>query len=185
MRIIAGQRKGLTLSRFEAEFIRPTKDIVKEFIFNCLANITDISACRVCDLFAGTGSLGIEALSRGAYAAVFVENDLRAIEIIRRNLKKAKFDSTDVIQTDALNFLENTTQKQFDLMFADPPYPAALGNFIIDNVSANDYLAAHGILVLETSPDESFKPVNSWPSLKLVKQKKWGESCVTIFQKTV
>ncbi len=185
MRIIAGQRKGLTLSTFEAEFIRPTKDIVKEFIFNCLANITDMAACRVCDLFAGTGSLGIEALSRGAYAAVFVENDAQAIEIIRRNLKRAKFDSADVVQADALSYLESAEQKPFDLIIADPPYRAALGNSIIDNVSANGYLAARGVLVLETSPDESLKPLNSWPDLKLYKQKKWGTSCVTILQNAV
>ena len=72
MRIIAGQRRGLLLSQFDAEFIRPTKDIVKEFIYNCLANLKDISTCSVCDLFAGTGGLGLEAISRGSSEVTFV-----------------------------------------------------------------------------------------------------------------
>jgi 16S rRNA (guanine966-N2)-methyltransferase len=185
MRIIAGQRRGLVLHTFDDTGIRPTKDIVKEFIFNCLANITDMSASTVCDLFAGTGNLGIEALSRGARETTFIENDSRAAAIILRNLKKAELEKAYVIQKDAVRFLETPSQKTFDIIFADPPYAAALGNFIIDNVTANGYLSPHGVLVLETSPDEILKAPDSWPGLKLHKQKKWGESRVTIFQKIV
>jgi 16S rRNA (guanine966-N2)-methyltransferase len=185
MRIIAGQRRGLILSTFDDAGIRPTKDIVKEFIFNCLANITDMSASTVCDLFAGTGNLGIEALSRGACRATFIENDPRAAALILRNLKKAKLEKAYVIQADAVRFLETPSQEKFDIVFADPPYSTALGNFIIDNVMANGYLSPHGVLVVETSPDEILKPPDAWPGLKFYKQKKWGTSRVTILQNIV
>lgn len=183
MRIIAGQRRGLTLNSFDDDRIRPTKDMVKESIFNSLANLLDITTCSVCDLFAGTGSLGIEALSRGAEAATFVENDGSAIQLICDNLTKARLsDHAQVIQTDAVAWLQQRAEKSFDLILADPPYAMRLGNFIIENSVANGYLKGAGILVIESAPDETMVVPEHVRNLILYKEKKWGESFIRIFR---
>lgn len=183
MRIIAGQRRGLVLNSFDDDRIRPTKDMVKESIFNSVANLLDITTCSVCDIFAGTGSLGIEALSRGAAAATFVENDNSAVQLIRNNLLKARLvDHAQVIQTDATVWLKQHAEKPFDLILADPPYTMRLGNFIIENSVANGYLKAEGILVIESAPDEPMVIPDSMNNLVLYKEKKWGESFIRIFR---
>lgn len=183
MRIIAGQRRGLVLNSFDDDRIRPTKDMVKESIFNSLSNLLDMTTCSVCDLFAGTGSLGIEALSRGAANATFVENDSAAVQLIQNNLHKARLaDHAQVIQTDAVVWLKQRAEKPFDLILADPPYAMRLGNFIIENSVANGYLNAAGILVIESAPDEKMTPSELLKDLVLYKEKKWGESFIRIFR---
>ena len=184
MRIIAGQRRGLILSNFDADFVRPTKDIVKEFIYNCLANVKDISQCSVCDLFAGTGSLGIEAMSRGSSNVTFVEVDPHAVSIIHKNIEKTKLKTGAlVVQTEALGFLKQN--QNFDIIIADPPYDQRLGNTVIETIVSFNCLNAEGILVIETAPDETYRPFDTFKDLSLYKQKKWGESFVTILQKNV
>lgn len=184
MRIIAGQRRGLLLSQFDAEFIRPTKDIVKEFIYNCLANLKDISKCSVCDLFAGTGGLGLEAISRGSSKVTFVEIDLRAVQIIRKNILKLNLDShTSVVQGDALHYLEGT--EKFDIIMADPPYDQRIGYALIEKILKFGCLNPGGVLVIETSPNETFRSLDNYPGMSFYKQKKWGESFVTILRLNV
>ena len=170
----------MLLMDFDHELIRPTKDIVKEFIFNCLANIIDISACRVCDLFAGTGGLGIEALSRGATDALFVENDPKAARLIRENLQKSKLsDQSILVQENALKWLEQPCPEAFEVIIADPPYALRCGNFIVEKVGTNGYLSPHGFLVLETDPNEEvMEPGNFY----LHKKKKWGHTMIRIFR---
>lgn len=184
MRIIAGQRRGLVLSQFDAEFIRPTKDIVKEFIYNCLANLKDISECSVCDLFAGTGGLGIEAISRGSSKVTFVEIDPRAVQIIRKNILKLKLDSeASVVQDDALHYLEGSDK--FDIIFADPPYDQRIGDTLLEKILKFDRLNPDGVVVIESSPDETFRPFEKYAGIACYKQKKWGESFVTILRLNV
>ena len=185
MRIIAGQRRGLVLSQFDAEFIRPTKDIVKEFIYNCLANLKDISACAVCDLYAGTGSLGIEALSRGCVSATFVETDARAAKLIKKNIDLTGLKtSAVVIQEDAIRFLKDS-KEIFDIILADPPYDLRNGNEIIRSVLNFRRLNPGGALILESSPKDKINAFEEYPELALYKQKKWGETLVTILTKNV
>jgi len=180
MRIIAGIRKGMSLKTVEHAALRPTKDIVKEFIFNCLANLTDISACRVCDLFAGTGGLGIEALSRGAVEATFVENDPVAGRLIRENLDKSRLsDQAVFIHEDALRWLDKPCARAFDIIMADPPYALRCGNFIVEKVRANGYLTPRGVLVLETDPAEDVAIPDDW---SLIKKRKWGNTLVRIIK---
>lgn len=184
MRIIAGQRRGLILSDLNVEFVRPTKDIVKEFIYNCLANLKDISQCSVCDLFSGTGSLGIEALSRGSSEVTFVELAPRAIKIINKNIEITNLGNTvSVVQADALSFLEKG--KKFDIILADPPYEQRVGNVLIERILKFDCMNPHGVLVIETAPDEPFVPFETFKDFSLYKQRKWGESLVTILLKNV
>lgn len=180
MRIIAGLRKGLVLHSFDLDFIRPTKDIVKEFIFNVLANVVDISTTHVCDLFAGTGAIGLEALSRGARSAVFVDHHAKAVELIRRNVHKAGFDAvSEIIQTDVDEYLSRPGPV-FDLIFADAPYAFQVGHFLVEKVGGGGYLRPKGFLIIECSPKHDLaNPGDAW---RLHRSKRWGESQVHVLQ---
>jgi 16S rRNA (guanine(966)-N(2))-methyltransferase RsmD len=122
VRVVAGAFKGRRLHAPSGRRTRPTGDKVREALFSILG---DVSGLRVLDLFAGSGALGIEALSRGAAAVVFVDSDARAAAAIRRNLD-AVGASADVRRRDALRFLAGGAGGRYDLVFADPPYDAAV-----------------------------------------------------------
>jgi len=121
MRVVAGAFKGRRLQAPRGSRTRPTADRVREALFSLLG---ELSGARVLDLYAGSGALGIEALSRGAAAATFVERDPRAVAALRRNLA-AVGSEAEVRRQDALRFL-GTAQGPFDLVFLDPPYDAAV-----------------------------------------------------------
>ncbi len=181
MRIIAGQKRGLTLLSFDVESIRPTKDMVKEFMFNCLANCVDISESSVLDLFAGTGSLGIEALSRGAKEAVFIDEDSRSIDLISKNVARSGFTNVKIVQASVQDWL-NTCKWSYNVVFVDPPYGETWGQNMVKLFHEKKYLADGGCLVLETGKED--KPdLEGLTSLELYKQKRWGETLVTICQK--
>ncbi|MEC8767762.1 MAG: 16S rRNA (guanine(966)-N(2))-methyltransferase RsmD, partial [Actinomycetota bacterium] len=121
MRVIAGVEKGRKLVAPSGDHIRPTKDRVKEAIFNSLHSYGLVNDKSFLDLFSGTGSLGIEALSRGANSVVFVDNNQEAIDCITLNVKKLNYGSVSkILKTDALNFLKK--EEYFDIALIDPPY---------------------------------------------------------------
>ena len=121
MRVVAGEFRGRRLQAPRGRSTRPTADRVREALFSMLG---DVSGARVLDLYAGSGALGIEALSRGAASAVFVERDAAAVAAIRRNLEAVGAGAADVRRQDVLRFLAAATGR-FDLVFADPPYDSA------------------------------------------------------------
>ena len=121
MRVVAGAFKGHRLHAPRGTRTRPTADRVREALFSLLG---DVAGLRVLDLYAGSGALGIEALSRGAASAVFVERDQRAVAAIRRNLEVVDAEA-EVRRQDALRFLVST-QGRFDIVFVDPPYDSAV-----------------------------------------------------------
>jgi 16S rRNA (guanine966-N2)-methyltransferase len=121
MRVVAGEFRGRRLQAPRGRSTRPTADRVREALFSMLG---DVSGARVLDLYAGSGALGIEALSRGAASAVFVERDAAAVAAIRRNLETVGAGAADVRRQDVLRFLAAATDR-FDLVFADPPYDSA------------------------------------------------------------
>ncbi|MCL2013948.1 MAG: 16S rRNA (guanine(966)-N(2))-methyltransferase RsmD [Oscillospiraceae bacterium] len=122
MRVISGKFKGLKLFTLGGENTRPTSNRVKEGIFNALQASFDLNGKRVLDLFAGSGQMGIEALSRGASECVFVDSNPKAVQILRKNLAKPQLeDFADVITSDVFRYLKNT-DKVFDLIFIDAPY---------------------------------------------------------------
>ena len=124
MRVITGSARGRRLKELEGQETRPTTDRVKESIFNIIQ--FDVEGSRVLDLFAGTGQLGIEALSRGAAAAVFVEQRRDAAALVRENLKITGLtDRARVVNGEALSYLASAGEK-FDIIFLDPPYAAKL-----------------------------------------------------------
>ena len=144
MRVITGTARGRKLNTPENYDIRPTTDNVKEALFNILQ--FDIEGRRVLDLFAGTGQLGIEALSRGASEVVFVDQSRESVRIVKENLKTCGM-SAPVFQTNALDFLGSCGK--FDLIFVDPPYDAGLYEPVLNTINSVDNLSDGGIIVCE------------------------------------
>ena len=176
MRVIAGTRKGHTLVAPRGTDTRPTSDRVRENIFNLVGPLDD---AKVLDVFAGSGALGIEALSRGAASAVFVDSDRDAIRAIERNLEKLRLTGARVIRGDALFTLaqEATVGAKYDLVLVDPPYG------MLDDIQPRlarhlpPLLAADGLLVLET--DARTEPELPLP---VRTSRKYGQTRVTLFE---
>ena len=145
MRVITGSARGRKLKTPENYDIRPTTDNVKESVFNIIQ--FDIEGRRVLDLFAGTGQLGIECLSRGASSAVFVDQSREAVKIVKDNLKTCGLSGT-VVQSDALSFLR--TCGKFDIIFIDPPYDSDLYESVLNTVNSIDILSDGGIIICES-----------------------------------
>ena len=147
MRVITGSARGRRLKELEGMETRPTTDRVKEGLFNILQ--FDIEGRRVLDLFAGTGQLGIECLSRGAASAVFVDRRPDAVKLIRENLKITDLQArARVVAGDSMEYLKSLREK-FDLIFLDPPYEAGLLEPALAHIARFDILAPHGIIVAE------------------------------------
>ena len=177
MRVITGTAKGRRLITLEGEDIRPTAAKVKGAIFNSIQ--FDIEGRKVLDLFAGSGQLGIEALSRGAESAVFVDSDKNAVKIIKENLAKTKLDSlASVAQTDSIAFL-TMTDKIFDVAFLDPPYGKGLLQKALSKIG--EHIAEGGIVICEHPFGEELEEETGG----LVKQKeyKYSKVAVTIYRK--
>ena len=145
MRVITGTARGRRLKTPEGMDIRPTTDNVKESIFNIIQ--FDIEGRRVLDLFAGTGQLGIECLSRGAREVVFIDQSRDAVKIVKDNLKTCGF-TAPVLQQDAVAYLHGGGK--FDLIFIDPPYDAGLYDKVLETVNSVDNLTDGGIIVCES-----------------------------------
>ena len=147
MRVITGSARGCRLKELEGMETRPTTDRVKEGLFNIIQ--FDIEGRKVLDLFAGTGQLGIECLSRGAASAVFVDRRTDAVKLIRENLKATQLsDKARVVSGDSMEFLKSL-RESFDLIFLDPPYEAGLLEPAIAHIAKFDILSPHGIIVAE------------------------------------
>lgn len=167
MRIISGTHKGRTLVCPEGTTTRPTSDRVKESIFNLLIHSMGISftGLHVLDMFAGSGALGIEALSRGAKHATFVEADSSAIQALRKNAKP--FPAKWIIQDDATTFILPTPQ-QFGLIFLDPPYNQGLLEPCLTHLVVKNYVAPKALFVLEMG----HKDAPTLPSFCVIRKEK-------------
>jgi 16S rRNA (guanine966-N2)-methyltransferase len=173
MRVIAGSAGGLRLA-VPKRGVRPTMDRVKAAIFSSLGNT--VVGARALDLFAGSGALGIEALSRGASSVVFVEADRQSSAIIEGNLAKTKLKGR-IVQRDVFDFLQHTSVAEiFDIVFADPPYEKTEeGERFTEKLLTNEGLPrlmdAHGIFILEKRPGEALPETKQW---RLLRQKTYG-----------
>ena len=161
MRVITGSARGRKLKTPQGYDVRPTTDNVKESMFNIIQN--DVEGRRVLDLFAGTGQLGIEALSRGAAEAVFIDSDADSIKIVKDNLALCGFKA-EVIRTDALSYLERCGK--FDLIFIDPPYDSSLYEAVLERVNSIDLLSSGGIIVAEARRERALPEMRP-PYVKL------------------
>lgn len=179
MRVITGKARGRRLATPENNDIRPTTDNVKESIFNIIQ--FDIEGRRVLDLFAGTGQLGIECLSRGAASAVFVDRRADAVKLIRENLKVTELtDHARVVSGDSLEYLKQL-REQFDLIFLDPPYEAGLLEPAILRIAEIDILAPHGIIVAEHPAGKSLPALA--PPYRLHKTYRYGKIAMTLYRR--
>lgn len=153
MRIIAGEWRGRTIEAPPGQATRPTADRVRETLFSMLASrLGSFEDLRIADLFAGSGALGLEALSRGASSATFVESDAKAAAVIRRNADTLR--ASDRVQILPGSSLALPQSKPFDLIFADPPYAAGSGSALVRAVDDAAWLAGGGWLSVETARGE-------------------------------
>lgn len=170
MRVVAGLAGGRRLQAPPGRSIRPTSERVREALFASLGSLGVVEGARVLDLFAGSGALGIEALSRGAASATFVDSDARAVAAIRANLVAVKLEGT-VVRSDALDFLARTSDR-FDLVLADPPYAFTDWLELLN-------LVPEGLAVLESGRALELPP--EWDA---VRSRRYGDSVVTLARRS-
>jgi 16S rRNA (guanine(966)-N(2))-methyltransferase RsmD len=156
--------------------VRPTTDMVKEAIFSIVQ--FDVPGRRVLDLFAGTGQLGIEALSRGARECVFVDNNTQSLNLVRKNLELCQF-TAPVVRADALDYLKHCGK--FDLVLLDPPYHEGLYNNVINSLFTFDILNDGGIILVESMRGESMPEAVS-PYIK-GKTYNYGKISLTVYSR--
>ena len=157
---------------FQSSHLRPTSDRVRESLFNILQTYQAPADMRVLDLFAGTGALGIEALSRGARSATFVENGRIALGLLRQNLRLCRVEA-QVIARDARKLGKGTPH---DLIFLDPPYGKGLGEVALSAVIEQGWLAPNALVVWEEGGD-----VQAPEGLRLCDERRYGDSVIRIF----
>lgn len=173
MHIISGKYRGKKLKGFEVDGTRPTMDRVKESLFGMIQSYVGDS--RVLDLFAGSGALGLEAISNGAREAYLVDNNIEAIKVIRDNIKNMD-DDIKVIKSDYKKFLKETDEK-FDIIFLDPPYRKGLMGKALRVIEERDLLKEGGLVVCEYEYDD-FET-----NLDLFKEKSYGFKKIKIFKR--
>lgn len=179
MRVITGSARGRRLGELKGMETRPTTDKVKESIFNCIQ--FDVEGARVLDLFAGTGQLGIEALSRGAESALFVDKRADAVKLVRENLELCRLaERAQVICGDSIAQLASLRTK-FDIVFLDPPYDSTLLEQAIEKLVSFDILAPDGIIVAESALDKPLaEPAAPY---RLGREYRYGKIKVTLIRR--
>ena len=178
MRIITGKARGIKLVTLEGEATRPTTEMTKEAVFSSIQ--FDIEGRRVLDIFAGSGQMGLEALSRGAESCTFTDNNPDAIKIITQNYQKSKLEGGTVLLADWKAFIKKGGNgKKYNLVFVDPPYAAALCGDVLRRLIEGELLDEKAIVVLESGSDEYI----SADGFQIKKHAKYGKSFITILEK--
>jgi 16S rRNA (guanine966-N2)-methyltransferase len=174
-RIVAGTAGGRRLE-VPPKGTRPTSERVREAMFSALEAAVDLGGARVLDLYAGSGALGLEALSRGAASATFVETDRKALEVLRRNAATLGLPGVTVLPGSVESVLAGPAGAPFDVILADPPYrlPDADLAVVLDRLAAGGWLAEHGVLVLEraTRDGEPTLPTG----LAMIRTRRYGDT---------
>ena len=179
MRVITGKARGVVLKTPEGELTRPTTDRVKEALFSIIQ--FDLPGATVLDLFGGTGQLGMEAISRGAQSAVFVDSREDACKLIRENLRRTKFEKEGkVIRADYMDYLKRCKEK-FSVILLDPPYSEVFLENSLKMITEIDILKSSGIIVAE-------RPVGKdlpwdFPGYQRSKDYKYGKILLTLYRK--
>jgi 16S rRNA (guanine966-N2)-methyltransferase len=181
MRVIAGKAKGRKLRSVPGDVARPVTDRVKESLFNILGD--EVVDALFLDLFAGTGSVGIEALSRGAQRAVFVERNRRAIETIKENLKTTELAAqAELIRDDVFRFLSRKPADRFDLIYIAPPQYKGLWAETLLALDGKGFLTEGGLAIAQIFPKE-YKELEL-NNLHLVDQRKYGSTMLCFYRNT-
>jgi 16S rRNA (guanine966-N2)-methyltransferase len=175
VRIVAGLAKGRRLAA-PAGSTRPTSDRAREALFSSLGHLLDLEGVRALDLFAGTGAVGLEALSRGAAEAVFVESDRRAVDVLRRNIETVGLPGATVVGRPVRKVLNEPPRQPFEFVFADPPYDideAELAD-VLAGLGESGWLAGDAVVVVERAARSGPPP---WPAAWItpVREKRYGD----------
>ena len=179
MRVITGKARGVQLKTPEGMLTRPTTDRVKEALFSIIN--FDIPGARVLDLFGGTGQLGIEALSRGAKSAVFVDEREEACRLIRENLKRTKLESDGkVVRSDYMSYLKRC-REPFEIILLDPPYAEVFLENALKTITEIDILQSGGIIVAERPLGKELPW--DFPGYTRSKDYKYGKTLLTLYRK--
>lgn len=180
MRVISGKYKGKKIEGYDILGTRPTQDRVKESLFAMIQN--DLIDSIVLDLFAGSGNLGIEALSNGAKEAYFVDNNPKCIQTLNKNLQSIDKKNIKILNLDYKKAVEyfNESHITFDIIFLDPPYQLDCLDFILDKIIEYNLLNDEGIIICEYELD-CFK--ENYIGLELKKEKKYGYKNIRIYRK--
>ena len=179
MRVITGSARGRRLKELEGMETRPTTGKVKESLFSILQ--FDIEGRRVLDLFAGTGQLGIEALSRGARECVFIDQRKDAVNLIRENVKLCDLtDNAVVRQGDSMAYLKSG--EKFDIIFLDPPYGSKLLGEALEQITKFDICREHGIIVAESAVETELPSVA--PPYSLYREYRYGKIKLSVYHRS-
>ena len=179
MRVVAGSKRGLKLNTIEGDSTRPTKDMVKEALFSIIFD--RISDSIVLDLFSGSGSIGIEALSRGAKECYFCDINPKCVDIIKDNLTRAKLlEQAFVYKLDYFDMLDKVRNVSFDIIYVDPPYNKGFGIKAIERIPSYDLLKKNGVLVYETDTGEDAP--DTIGKYQKVKIKKYGRNYLSFYE---
>lgn len=183
MRVISGTARGKKLNSLEGMNTRPTLDQVKEALFNIIQ--FDIADKNVLDLFAGSGALGIEAISRGAKSATFCDNSIDAIKVIQTNLQNTRsIDKATILHKDyslALKYLAKN-KMQFDIIFLDPPYKTDFADKAIEEILKLNLLSKEGYIILETDDTKKEEKINK-EGIEIFDKRKYGRAILIFIRK--
>ncbi|MEO1397589.1 MAG: 16S rRNA (guanine(966)-N(2))-methyltransferase RsmD [Pseudomonadota bacterium] len=182
MRIVGGEYRGRRLAQPSNQLIRPTTDRNREALFNILGHKSDVTlqGARVLDLFAGTGALGLEAMSRGARFALFVEEGTQGRSLIRRNIETLGLNGrTKLFRRDATKLGSVGSMAPFDLVFADPPYGKGLGSRAAQALIRGGWLAPSAILILEETTADLPGELEGF---SILDRRSMGETAIGIYQ---
>lgn len=181
MRIISGLYKGRIIKVPDSKLVRPTTDKVKGVIFNYLSNHINFDDINVCDIYAGSGSLGLEALSRGATEIHFVEKNYTIYKVLWQNVQSIGAENKcKIFKMDATRFTKISGHAKYDLILADPPFFKDDIHAVVNNILANDYLSDQGLLIIERSIQTEEKDIQNF---QVEPFKRTGDSLLYRFEK--
>ncbi len=183
MRVVAGDRKGMPLKAIAGNTTRPTTDKVKESIFNMIGPF--FNGGIAVDLFAGSGGLGIEALSRGVAHALFIEKDSRAFQTLQENIKKCRYeDVSELFRTDAMRGVKALLKRDIviDYLFVDPPYHKKEYYDLFETLIKGDKLSEDAIIMCEHSTEVELP--NRYGAYTCVRQETYGSTIISIYRHT-
>lgn len=182
MRIISGKARGTKLYTLEGENTRPTLDRVKESIFSIIQN--EIEGAKVLDLFAGSGAIGLEFLSRGAEKAVLCDNSKEAINIIKKNIEKTHMEQfAQVINGDFESCLEKIKNEKFDIIYLDPPYATNCIYKAIQKIIELDIAKNGALIIVETDDEQRIENEIKNTKTKIVDKRKYGRATIIFLER--
>ena len=177
MRVITGKARGVQLKTPDGMLTRPTTDRVKENVFNLIQD--HVRDADVLDLFAGTGQLGIEALSRGAAHCDFIEHNGTAYSVVSKNVQTARVqDRASLHRVEARDFLAKAAAKKYSLIFLDPPYGGTILENALSGIERFDILSANGIIICESAVEDRFAH-----GFEVVRERRYGATMITVLRR--